>query len=96
MNGREQALVEKLIARQHRMGVNDGPFAEMLGVSRTTWVQTRNRRIPLRYVVAEGAINAFPDMIPDVLIFLFPRVSLETIMAAIATRLAEKQSNRSD
>ncbi len=96
MNTREQALLEKLIDRQHRMGLNDAPFADLLGVSRTTWVQTKNHKIPLRYIVAEGAVSAFTDLIPDALIFLFPRVSLETIMAAIATRLAEKQSDRSD
>ncbi len=64
----QQPIVEKLRVQQTMLGMSDRQFAELLGVSRPLWVQTRDGQLPVGLSLLSGAIRAFPGMRDDVLI----------------------------
>lgn len=61
MDARERLRVE-LIARQGALA--DGPFALMLGTSRSHWVNVRRARRGLSDALARRALQLWPDLRP--------------------------------
>lgn len=80
-------LLENLIERQAQLGLNDGAFAQEIGVSRSLWVRTRQRHKPISMKILTGIYKRFPDMIPDVLLFLGGRVPVRTLKVSIDNKL---------
>lgn len=75
-------LLQKLTDKQKKLEMTDAVFAAKLGVSRQLWQFTRTERMPIGQKVIAGTCRAFPEMIPDVLIFLGKDVSIPTSAAS--------------
>lgn len=63
-------LLDKLTQKQKELGESDKTFAKHLGVHRTTWMHTRNKKIRLGESIIQGALRRFPELKEDVIFFL--------------------------
>lgn len=63
-------LLEKLKAKQKDLGLNDKLFAQELGCSEKMWYFTRTAQRGISRKVLSGTVKRFPELIPDVLVFL--------------------------
>lgn len=78
-------LLEKLVSRQHELGMTDIQFARMLGIPRSTWQNTRTGVRPIGRRVALATRKTFPDLRSDVESFLLADASSG---AALETHVA--------
>jgi len=63
-------LLQTLKEKQRAEHLTDGGFAERLGISRQMWQFIREGRRGIGEKLLRGIIQAYPELIPDVLIFL--------------------------
>ena len=55
-------IVNELIKRQEAMEMTDDKFANLLQLSRTLWMMTRNGKRRVNKTMLRGIAKAFPDM----------------------------------
>ena len=63
-------LFQRLLDRQRQLRLSDRQFANLLGIPRSTWQLTRTGVRPVGRRVAVAALQTFPDLAPDVALFL--------------------------
>jgi len=78
-------LFQKLLDKQEQLGLSDREFANLLKIPRSTWQLTRTGVRPMGRRVAIAAMQTFPDLAPDVALFL---LSEATLAARTATTVA--------
>lgn len=76
-------LLDKLVGRQHDLGLTDREFADELGVPRSTWQLTRTGVKPIGHRVIVAVIRRFPELRQDAVSFL----------ASMATDVAEDDTD---
>ena len=71
-------LVAVLTARQQQLGLTDGRFARLMGLTRPLWqaIRTGRRNVSLRLLA--GVVRAFPDLEGEALAFLRNHTEEET------------------
>lgn len=86
-------LVEKLKTRQGVL--SDQLFGEKLGISKQLWqmLRTGERQIP-RPLVLKGIAKAYPELAPDVLIFLGFDVQLSSTTEGILSKAPQTAQNK--
>lgn len=65
-----EKLVKDVVAIQESRDWSDAEMAGQLDVSTSLWNKTRRGQRPLSEAVLSGIVKAFPQLQPDVLIFL--------------------------
>jgi hypothetical protein len=74
------SLIDKLLARQQELELNDREMAERLGVTRSVWTRVRLNLYPgveESMVLVRGAIRGFPELTPEALLFLRDGMAIE-------------------
>jgi len=71
-------LLEKLVEKQSQSKLGDEAFAGKLGISRSYWINIKAGRMNIGISLLSGAVKAFPELQPEVLIFLSQNVNLPT------------------
>jgi hypothetical protein len=84
MEARTHNLIEQLSEQQAIRGLNDGAFARVLGVSRATWILTKNGDLPIGISLLRGVLKEFPGLKDEVLAALaaYERYSARQARAA--------------
>ena len=67
---KDKQVIDKLIAKQEKLEMNDTEFSKLLNISRPLWSLNRRGKQPLGQSTLIGAMKAFPALIPDVLKYL--------------------------
>ena len=88
-------LENKLKARQDKERLSDHKFADKLGISYQLWQMTRTgkRAIP-RPPILTGIAEVYPELAPDVLIYLGFDVGIIANSLGLATEHRQANQNR--
>lgn len=78
-------LLEKLIRKQQELGMSDRRFAKELGVSRALWQFTKTGQNQIGIKMLSGIRRRFPELMPDILIFLDTEASKPAKVASLST-----------
>jgi len=85
----DSELVQALEREQIAHGWSDQQMAEHLRISRTLWSLTRRNERHVGGRLIKGAVEAFPLLGPQALIFLQSKVTPRTVVAAHSNGGAE-------
>lgn len=84
-------LIKKLKSKQGN--ISDLEFARTLGISRQLWQMIRTGERGIGVALLSGTVRAYPDLIPDVFLFLSGNAQIATLDVGITPKPHQMHQN---